>query len=1040
MKKLFTMIAALVLVAGTAFAQDEHPTHYGRIYAHASVGGEIYLPVVEYWDNGQMKDMTAPDESAWMKNQVRYITCWTTGEIYEDSPRLMLFVKPEIGYKFVGITDASGVSMGWMKHWNADNLFYYDWSDMTSTYNPGVNSEFPIELELYVHFAKVDEFGNSVTHMVHFMAPNNGSYKAEGSSVVTPTAETAVAQVAENAVALTATPALGYEFIGWCHQRAIYTPAHYDPVEGENVEESFVIDPSSEPEYFSYQQEAKVYITQDEVVYPVFHAINADEPLFAVGHRVFNTLAAATAYAATAGESKIILVGSGSLSGANTLPAGRTLVIPNDSKLIGYTFWAAYAQENVYGKPYRTLTLAEGATLTVHGTLCVSGLQSSVSCEGGAGATSTVSGDYGLLVLEEGSKLVLDNGSKAYVYGYISGEGSVDALSGSTIFEDFQIMDWRGGTYLLNSVQAELKKYQNNLLLFAQAASMLQAGMATWDEVMASLTYPTKGFEMLNIGTNDNPNYVPVPKPASADMVFPLNQYYIQNVESKITFYPGAVEMVSATINAMGMDIHFDPFAFIGEDEGLFQMQPGSVITKWYDCDRDKQMYEVYGNASIENVHLSSDFISYAFNLVNAPFDGLLSELYILPIAHNMDITVKAGSTTKTTAGICLLPGAQLTVEQGATLQVALTATIYVYDAADWNGHNFAGKGDFMPLEYTSCGGLYADRTDMPATLEDATVAINGTLEIQQGSIDWATIQENTDPSLLAQLEPIVIMMEGSLDNYGQTVNGGVYTTDGGANICSPEGTGSIVQEGPCGEAASVSHSQGNNGAAATEIPVNPAQLHNEDGSYANTVCGGDTAYIYNPETGKWVADTIQINVIKGFNKSLQVESLNGTIWVGFAGAGMTNIEAFSASFLANTTESFSLPLDWASQARLGYGYMEIPVNYTIAATNTTYSATLQLSASPAGQTPTTAEAIISVEMEQKTPTSISDIVSAGLTATADGNSLTIAVSEPQVVTVYDVAGMTCFRGYISTSASLTLATGVYMVHGANELVKCVVE
>ena len=61
-------------------------------------------------------------------------------------------------------------------------------------------------------------------------------------------------------------------------------------------------------------------------------------------------------------------------------------------------------------------------------------------------ASGYMTGNYGLLSLSEGSSINVKNGGSLYAWGFVVGSGSVTAESGGTVWEWFQIDDFRGGT------------------------------------------------------------------------------------------------------------------------------------------------------------------------------------------------------------------------------------------------------------------------------------------------------------------------------------------------------------------------------------------------------------------------------------------------------------------------------------------------------------------------------------------------------------------------------------------------------------------
>ena len=119
------------------------------------------------------------------------------------------------------------------------------------------------------------------------------------------------------------------------------------------------------------------------------------------------------------------------------------------------TYSYGVASGAIYTTPsaYRTLTMASGANLTVNGSLNVGGKQSAEQRHAGY-----VSGPYGCINMSANSTITMNSGSTLYAWGYIIGSGSVVAKSGSTVNENFQLADYRGGDVTSDITQSHKDK------------------------------------------------------------------------------------------------------------------------------------------------------------------------------------------------------------------------------------------------------------------------------------------------------------------------------------------------------------------------------------------------------------------------------------------------------------------------------------------------------------------------------------------------------------------------------------------------------
>ena len=263
------------------------------------------------------------------------------------------------------------------------------------------------------------DFIEIVERTITFNPTDHGSYTVNGTPI------TASTGITSTSFAVVATPDSGYYFGGW------YNATSYV--------------------YESYLQSDTLTFTSNATVYPVFIEIPSGAAQFLVGSsNYFYDLNVACSFALNNSESLVKLSESGNLaSGSYTIPAGITLLIPFDS---GYTLYTSTPTVvyNSYTTPtaFRTLTMLSGANITVRGAICCCGQLSAKGQMGGYNGTPT--GPDGRIDMKSNSSITLLSGAKLYVWGYIIGSGSVVAESGSTVYEAFQIKDWRGGTATSN--------------------------------------------------------------------------------------------------------------------------------------------------------------------------------------------------------------------------------------------------------------------------------------------------------------------------------------------------------------------------------------------------------------------------------------------------------------------------------------------------------------------------------------------------------------------------------------------------------------
>lgn len=200
---------------------------------------------------------------------------------------------------------------------------------------------------------------------------------------------------------------------------------------------------------------------------------------FSVGGTSYADLSEALSAAEIGEDKTVVVTADTTLSGNYIIPAGVTLLIPFDDANTLYTTSPDVVETVANQIAYRTLTLDSNTSITVCGAISV----------GGKLFTSTNShvckptGAYGQIQMNVGSQITVENGGGLYAWGYITGSGNVRITSGATVYECFQVTDWRGGS--------------------------------------ATMKFGT---------------------PANVKKVFPFSQYYVQNIEAPLTIEYGGAE------------------------------------------------------------------------------------------------------------------------------------------------------------------------------------------------------------------------------------------------------------------------------------------------------------------------------------------------------------------------------------------------------------------------------------------------------------------------------------------------------------------
>lgn len=425
-----------------------------------------------------------------------------------------------------------------------------------------------------------------------------------------------------------------------------------------------------------------------------------------IGGTSYSKLEDALAYANNTSEVITIVMDNDYTlpSGYYTLPANATLIVPN-SNTQGAGNPIVERVNNANISEFRVLTFADGVNLDVQGTIEVSAKQYSYL----SGKTGSVAGEYGRLQMNKGSRMVLHSSAVLRAWGFITGDiashdndykvpmGEIDVRRGAIVHELFQMGDWA------NTI--------------ANAQGLM-----------------------------------------SGDSRFPINSYFIQNIEVPTKYHPGSHLIAATSVSAGPITMCANDINIIGvegeedingnEVPSMFKMNSAdddenTWVRKWYDASKDQQVYEINSGAHIGSLLIrlaSSPLLPYASGAasqlagseVTLPEELILnSGQYVLPITYNFKLHLLSG-TMDFTQNTAFLPGSVLEINKEATVSITneeiegvLAGSLYVFDEDSWP--NTPGLVHYIPV-------FKGVPTTRPA-LDDAVVNVHGTFNTDQGYV-----------------------------------------------------------------------------------------------------------------------------------------------------------------------------------------------------------------------------------------------------------------------------------------------------------------
>ena len=576
-----------------------------------------------------------------------------------------------------------------------------------------------------------------------------------------------------------------------------------------------------------------------------------------------------------------------SRDGGYTIPEGVTLLIPASAD---YAYGMDKSDVKCFPAesglaPFRKLIVESGTQITVNGALCVFAYITSTSGVNGSPNAC------GILELQDGAHIIVNG--KLYSNGYIinpattqitndniNNVGRITANSTAEVHETFQIADWRGG----NATSGMLK---------------------------------------------------------NSRQVFPMNQYYIQNIEVPIKFRYGSTESLATAVEVTVAGTLIAEAKFILPDNvseaGFFKMGDGTSVTKYYDAHNDRLCCIVDGNslnsyAFIENVYLPIS--NYEVNSTD----------YVLAVTNNMDFILN-NVTMKLKYDICFLPGSTLNINPNARLMVDGTetnhASVFVYDF-EWSSQDGIGtqgnqQGYFAPENATiklltkRPGGFKEPRRTIS---EDASIIVNGIMEIGQYGELYTTAAGTAEGT------------NWSLSSYGANI----ISTGNGRVKFNRIGTATVTYQAHQ-HVPDADNSNNNYIDYYLDIPVSSAQLKNANGTYKATTLS-DQGKIFVYKDGEWqepnwilptFETTLPTRVFDGEAVQLQISTpdKDQNPWViTLEGEGFTidgEKKTTSVTYNASMGDYITFPIHYTVQNKNGTH----SANITVTHNSDTYTTTI---------------------------------------------------------------------------------------------------
>ncbi len=355
------------------------------------------------------------------------------------------------------------------------------------------------------------------------------------------------------------------------------------------------------------------------------------------------------AITAAGSSGTITVINGGNVYGSDgrttfTIPAGVTLLVPHANGMIADSSNFAYAcvthtTSTSVSNPaapgdsntFLKLTVPSGTTINVNGLMAVGGTVS---------GTGMITGAHSDVYLANGATINVGDGAaynsgKLSSCGFIYGDGTVNVKKGGRMYVPFTINDFKGGGYTVGVTSQVADK--NTIT------------------VSPEITHPS-----------------------GEAVLMPFIRYSVMAVQCKqVVNYGGYVD---AYVDLYaGGDHNYSRITLIGEYDTsymqcLIRLHEGATATIEYS---KTNVIENVGRTKITlDGNTEFGYFSIYLNAQGVVKATINTSSLTFPVPYNYDVVVNSGTFTITNS-MMLLPGATLTVNEGATMNVNAKVTVF---------------------------------------------------------------------------------------------------------------------------------------------------------------------------------------------------------------------------------------------------------------------------------------------------------------------------------------------------------------------------
>lgn len=354
------------------------------------------------------------------------------------------------------------------------------------------------------------------------------------------------------------------------------------------------------------------------------------------------------------------------------------------------------------------VTLTVNGKLTINGKLIVGGVQHKAD----QSAQGHTSGDYAQMIVN--GSVEIANGGYLDVIGRVTGNGTITAKDGATLRQPFTVNNYAGGTntYAL---------YDANQFPFVQ-------------------------FATINVECDQVVEY-------GAKVIGSTSLYFWSSITTQ------DVVLIDKIGNRTA------------DGEGaLIWMQEGSSLEISYDSSKsiDSKVGNIHlGDFGVTTIDVYGNITAGEFYLQNYGSGAM-----VLAIPYTYNFNIKSGAKVTIDQAYKIMPGAIVTIDNGATVNITENGTLYVYDGlyqSSKNGKRYPYYDELADNGFAKSGML----------IVNGTFNINGTFAGIAQTVEGGEINVGENANVANQ--PIVEGCNGGYDYNMATfeMSGRVYGVNG---------------------------------------------------------------------------------------------------------------------------------------------------------------------------------------------------------------------------------------------------------------------